>query len=162
MSASRAFSCTAARTSQCSTGTKSSRPESPYESSVDDPAHFQEKAKGSFVVAGLKHRGVVIPEDRDQIAATSQIEKLVENALGIDPTVDVIAEGDDGVGWLGFDGGDQGRQGGLAAVNIADGRGCGGHAGIVGKEASPTESRRTTLMSSRGGGEGAKLQGFSK
>ena len=77
-----------------------------------DAAHFQEEAKGSFVVAGFEHRGVVISKDRDQVAATSQIEKLIEDALGVVPSVDVIAERDDGVVGLGIDGFDQGGESG--------------------------------------------------
>ena len=77
-----------------------------------DPAHFQKEAKGSLVVAGCEHRGVVISKDWDQVAATSQIKKLVENALGVVTSIDDIAEGDDGVLGLGIDGGDQGRKGG--------------------------------------------------
>ena len=49
-----------------------------------DPAHFEEEAKGSFVVAGFEHRAVVISEDRDQIAATSQFEKLIDDAFRVD------------------------------------------------------------------------------
>ena len=46
-----------------------------------------------------------------EVAATSQFEKLIDHALAVDPTVDVIAERDDGILGLRVDGLDQGGQG---------------------------------------------------
>ena len=57
------------------------------------------------------------------MAATSQFEKLLQDAFGVVASVDVIAQRHDGVVGLGIDGVDQGRKGDGATVNVAKGEG---------------------------------------
>jgi hypothetical protein len=80
-----------------------------------------------FAVSGPKHHLVVVSQDRHKAASVGQDDQLIENALAVDATINVIAQRDDRVVRLRIDGLDECGQGGRAAVDVANGYFSSGH-----------------------------------
>lgn len=72
-----------------------------------------------LIVNRSEHDGVMVSDQRDQLATSFKLQEQFENALGVDTFVDVIAERHERVVWPQINGIDQSGEGDGAAVNVA-------------------------------------------
>jgi hypothetical protein len=86
-----------------------------------DPASLHPTSELGFAVLGTKHHFVVITEDWHKTASCGQINQLIEYTFGVDASVNVVAQGHDGIVRLWINAVDQSSQGSRAAVNITNG-----------------------------------------
>ena len=73
------------------------------------------------IISAVEHHLLVVAEDRDQLATTTQIDQEIENFSTLRSTVDVVSQRDDGVVRSGDDGVENGFQSRSVSVDVADG-----------------------------------------
>ena len=72
-------------------------------------------------LAAGQHHLLVVAAERDVPAAVVQVDEPIEDALGVGPAIDVVAEGDDGVIAAESHVGEEHVECAGATVNVADG-----------------------------------------
>ena len=73
------------------------------------------------IIPAVEHHLLMVAEDGDQLALTTQINQEVENFSAVWSTVDVVSQRDDGVVRSGDDGVENGFQSRSVSVDVADG-----------------------------------------
>ena len=73
-----------------------------------------------WIISAVEHHLLVVAEDRDQLATTTQIDQEIENFSTVRASVDVISQRDDGVVRSGDDGFQKGFQRRCVSVDVAD------------------------------------------
>lgn len=90
--------------------------------------------QGVAVLACLEHHDFVVAAQGDEVAAGTELDEVVDNAAAVRPAINVIAEGDDGVGGAELEFLVEALEGGGAAVDVSDGEVA--HGGRGGKNES--------------------------